>query len=151
MNPVPHLTLITLVAMALSTGACAPADVRPSDTDPRTVRLTPPSPEATTHTPAITAIRVPVYERAPDTDRFPTRVPGIKRARITLDVRDAEAAAVLRLIAERGGVNVVTGELSRRVTLKFDAVSLEDAFLATLRACDASFASVGEVLVVTEL
>jgi type IV pilus assembly protein PilQ len=99
-------------------------------------------PEAVTHTAAPPARSVLVTD--------PTRVrtvPGMKRKRISIDLREADIQNVLRLIAKEGGVNIVSGDgISGSVTIRLRSVPLDEVFLTVLQTLQLGYEKRGNVI-----
>lgn len=74
----------------------------------------------------------------PRTVADPTKVntvPGMKRKRLTIDLRQADIQNVLRLLAKEGGVNIITGDgVSGSVTMRLRSVPLDQVFLTILQS-----------------
>ncbi|MEO1271119.1 MAG: secretin and TonB N-terminal domain-containing protein [Myxococcota bacterium] len=82
----------------------------------------------------------------------PTRQARLSLGRqpITLDVRQADVRQVLRLFAERSGVNIVVSpEVEGSVTLSLKRVPLQEAFMAVLDAHHLTWERVGQVVMVS--
>ena len=76
-----------------------------------------------------------------------SRVPGMKRTRISIDLRQADIQNVLRLLAKKGGVNVVAGEgVKGEVTIRLRSVPLDEVFLTVLQARKLGFEKRGNVI-----
>ncbi len=75
-----------------------------------------------------------------------SRVPGMSRKRITIDLRAADIQNVLRLLAKEGGVNIVAGDVSGNVTLRLRSVPLDEVFLTILQARQLGFEKRGNVI-----
>ncbi|MFW6054089.1 MAG: type IV pilus secretin PilQ, partial [Persicimonas sp.] len=86
----------------------------------------------------------------PRTVADPTKVnsvPGMKRKRLTIDLRNADIQNVLRLIAKEGGVNIIAGEgVGGTVTMRLRSVPLDQAFLTILQSQGLGFEVRGNVL-----
>ncbi|MEM1347808.1 MAG: type IV pilus secretin PilQ [Myxococcota bacterium] len=76
-----------------------------------------------------------------------SRVPGLSRKRLTIDLRDADVQNVLRLIAREGGVNIIAGDdVSGNITIRLRSVPLEQVFLTVLQARSLGFELRGNVI-----
>ena len=76
-----------------------------------------------------------------------TRVPGMRRKRLTLDLRDADIQNVLRFLSREGGVNIIASEgVSGSVTLSLRGVSLDQAFLMILQDLRLGFEKRGNII-----
>lgn len=86
----------------------------------------------------------------PRTVADPTKVstvPGMKRKRLTIDLRSADIQNVLRLIAKEGGVNIISGEgVSGSVTMRLRSVPLDQVFLTILQSQGLGFEVRGNVI-----
>ncbi len=79
-----------------------------------------------------------------------TRVPGMSRKRLTIDLRNADIQNVLRLISREGGVNIIAGDdVSGTVTMRLRGVPLEEAFLTILQSQGLGFEKRSNVIRVT--
>ncbi len=76
-----------------------------------------------------------------------TRVPGMSRKRLTIDLRGADIQNVLRLIAKEGGVNIIAGDdVKGTVTMRLRSVPLEQVFLTILQSKGLGFEKRGNVI-----
>jgi len=76
-----------------------------------------------------------------------SRVPGMSRKRITIDLRGADIQNVLRLLAKEGGVNIVAGDdVGGSVTVRLRSVPLDEVFLTVLQARSLGFEKRGNVI-----
>lgn len=76
-----------------------------------------------------------------------SRVPGMSRKRITIDLRSADIQNVLRLLAKEGGVNIVAGDdVGGSVTVRLRSVPLDEVFLTVLQARSLGFEKRGNVI-----
>jgi len=76
-----------------------------------------------------------------------SRVPGLSRKRLTIDLRDADVQNVLRLIAREGGVNIIAGDdVSGNITIRLRSVPLEQVFLTVLQSRSLGFELRGNVI-----
>lgn len=76
-----------------------------------------------------------------------TRVPGMSRKRLTIDLRGADIQNVLRLIAKEGGVNIIAGDdIKGTVTMRLRSVPLEQVFLTILQSKGLGFEKRGNVI-----
>jgi type IV pilus assembly protein PilQ len=76
-----------------------------------------------------------------------TRVPGLSRKRLTIDLRNIDVQNVLRLIAKEGDVNIIAGEgVSGNITLTLRRVPLEQVFLTVLQSRQLGFEVRGNVI-----
>lgn len=79
-----------------------------------------------------------------------TRVPGMSRKRLTIDLRNADIQNVLRLISREGGVNIIAGDdVSGTITMRLRGVPLEEAFLTILQSQSLGFEKRSNVIRVT--
>ena len=79
-----------------------------------------------------------------------SRVPGMSRKRLTIDLRNADIQNVLRLISREGGVNIIAGsDVAGTVTMRLRGVPLEEAFLTVLQSQGLGFEKRGNVIRVT--
>lgn len=85
-----------------------------------------------------------ITDTTPPWLRRPSR---IARKRMDIDIRGADVANILRLIATEGNVNIVAGNGVRgRVTLRLKNVLLADAFLTVLKSLNLGYEQDGEVI-----
>ncbi len=86
----------------------------------------------------------------PRTVADPTKVntvPGMKRKRLTIDLRGADIQNVLRLLAKEGGVNIIAGEgVGGTVTMRLRSVPLDQVFLTILQTQGLGFELRGNVI-----
>ncbi|WP_168210793.1 type IV pilus secretin PilQ [Persicimonas caeni] len=86
----------------------------------------------------------------PRTVADPTKVntvPGMKRKRLTIDLRQADIQNVLRLLAKEGGVNIITGDgVDGSVTMRLRSVPLDQVFLTILQSQGLGFEVRGNVI-----
>lgn len=86
----------------------------------------------------------------PRTVADPTKVntvPGMKRKRLTIDLRNADIQNVLRLLAKEGGVNIIAGDdVSGEVTMRLRSVPLDQTFLTILQSQGLGFEVRGNVI-----
>ena len=76
-----------------------------------------------------------------------SRVPGMRRVRMTIDLREVDIQNVLRMIAKEGGVNIVVGEgVSGNVTMRLKRVPVDEVFLTVLQARGLGFEKRGNVI-----
>jgi len=76
-----------------------------------------------------------------------TRVPGMSRKRLTIDLRGADIQNVLRLIAKEGGVNIIAGDdVGGTITMRLRSVPLEQVFLTILQSKGLGFEKRGNVI-----
>ena len=76
-----------------------------------------------------------------------TRVPGLSRKRLTIDLRNIDVQNVLRLIAKEGDVNIIAGDgVKGRITLTLRRVPLEQVFLTVLQSKELGFEVRGNVI-----
>ncbi len=76
-----------------------------------------------------------------------SRVPGMRRKRLTIDLREVDIQNVLRIIAKEGGVNIVVGEgVSGNVTMRLKKVPIDEVFLTVLQARGLGFEKRGNVI-----
>ncbi len=76
-----------------------------------------------------------------------SRVPGMRRKRLTIDLREVDIQNVLRIIAKEGGVNIVVGEgVSGNVTMRLKRVPIDEVFLTVLQARGLGFEKRGNVI-----
>ena len=76
-----------------------------------------------------------------------SRVPGMSRKRLTIDLRGADIQNVLRLIAKEGGVNIIAGQdVKGTVTMRLRSVPLEQVFLTVLQSQSLGFEMRGNVI-----
>lgn len=116
-----------------------PAPTTTVETDPAAPRGAPPAV-------AYVPLSEPEERVVTDPSRA-TRVPGMSRKRISLDVRDADVHNVLRFLAQEGGVNIVVDQsVSGRVTMRLRNVTVEDAFLTVLDSLSLGFTHRGEIV-----
>ncbi|MFT5991706.1 MAG: type IV pilus assembly protein PilQ [Bradymonadia bacterium] len=73
--------------------------------------------------------------------------PLMARKRITIDLRNADLANVLRLIADEGNVNIVAGEgVEGMVTLRLRSVPLDEALVMILRSQGLGWEQEGSII-----
>lgn len=86
----------------------------------------------------------------PRTVADPTKVnsvPGMKRKRLTIDLRSADIQNVLRLLAKEGGVNIISGDsVTGSVTMRLRSVPLDQVFLTVLNSQGLGFEVRGNVI-----
>jgi type IV pilus assembly protein PilQ len=86
----------------------------------------------------------------PRTVADPTKVntvPGMRKKRLTIDLREADIQNVLRLMAREGGVNIISGDgVGGSVTMRLRSVPLDQAFLTILQSQGLGFEVRGNVL-----
>ena len=69
-----------------------------------------------------------------------SRVPGMSRKRLTIDLREVDIENVLRLISKEGGVNIIAGDdVQGSVTMRLQSVPLEQVFLTILQSRSLGF------------
>lgn len=129
-------TLVWEFAPALAQNQVASQDALPEEVEPR-------APEAgdsfTSAPPLIVTDPTKV-----------SRVPGMSRKRLTIDLRNADIQNVLRLISREGGVNIIAGDdVSGTVTMRLRGVPLEEAFLTILQSQGLGFEKRANVIRVT--
>ncbi len=74
-------------------------------------------------------------------------VPGIGSQPLTIDLRNADIANVLRLVSEHANVNIIAGDdVSGHVTMKLQRVPLDEAFLTILQSLQLGFEVRGNVI-----
>lgn len=89
----------------------------------------------------------PNYARVVADPTQVTTVPGMSRQRITIDLRSADIANVLRLISSESGVNIIAGsDVRGEVTMRLRSVPLDQAFLTILQALRLGFEIRGNVI-----
>lgn len=76
-----------------------------------------------------------------------TRVPGMSRKRLTIDLREADLQNVLRLISKEGGINIITSDdVKGTVTMRLRSVPLEQVFLTILQSKSLGYELRGNIL-----
>ncbi|MGM0555108.1 MAG: type IV pilus secretin PilQ [Myxococcota bacterium] len=89
----------------------------------------------------------PNYPRTVTDPSKVNTVPGMKRTRLTIDLRSADIQNVLRLLAKEGGVNIITGDnVSGAVTMRLRSVPLDQVFLTILQSQGLGFETRGNVI-----
>jgi type IV pilus assembly protein PilQ len=89
----------------------------------------------------------PNYPRTVTDPSKVNTVPGMKRTRLTIDLRSADIQNVLRLLAKEGGVNIITGEgVDGQVTMRLRSVPLDQVFLTILQSQGLGFEVRGNVI-----
>jgi type IV pilus assembly protein PilQ len=89
----------------------------------------------------------PNYPRTVSDPTKVNSVPGMKRKRLTIDLRQADIQNVLRLLAKEGGVNIITGDgVSGSVTMRLRSVPLDQVFLTILQSQSLGFEVRGNVI-----
>ena len=89
----------------------------------------------------------PNYPRTVTDPSKVNTVPGMKRTRLTIDLRSADIQNVLRLLAKEGGVNIITGGVGRRCGHDaLRSVPLDQVFLTILQTQGLGFETRGNVI-----
>jgi type IV pilus assembly protein PilQ len=89
----------------------------------------------------------PNYPRTVSDPTKVNTVPGMKRKRLTIDLRQADIQNVLRLLAKEGGVNIITGDgVTGSVTMRLRSVPLDQVFLTILQSQGLGFEVRGNVI-----
>lgn len=72
--------------------------------------------------------------------------------KITLSLRDSDVRQVLRMFADKAGVNVVFhSSVEGKVTLDLSNVTLNDAFLLVMKSCELTYIKDGNNLIVSSI
>jgi len=72
--------------------------------------------------------------------------------RITLSLRDSDVRQVLRMFADKAGVNVVFhSSVDGKVTLDLSNVTLNDAFLLVMKSCELTYVKDGKNIIVSTI
>ena len=75
------------------------------------------------------------------------RRPRMTRKRVTIDLRDADVANILRLIADEGNINIVSSsDVAGSVTLRLRSVPLDDALVVILRSLGLGWEQQGNII-----
>lgn len=89
----------------------------------------------------------PNYPRTVADPSKVSTVPGMKRKRLTIDLRSADIQNVLRLLAKEGGVNIISGDsVKGSVTMRLRSVPLDQVFLTVLNSQGLGFEVRGNVI-----
>mgnify|MGYP001942620426 CR=1 FL=1 len=88
--------------------------------------------------------RATINNQTPPWQRRPSRM---ARKRLSLDLRGADIANVLRMIAIEGGVSIVAGDkVKGTVTMRLDNVLLADAFVTILKSLSLGYEQDGNII-----
>lgn len=72
--------------------------------------------------------------------------------KITLSLRDSDVRQVLRMFADKAGINVVFhSSVDGKVTLDLSNVTLNDAFLLVMKSCELTYVKDGKNLIVSTI
>ncbi len=72
--------------------------------------------------------------------------------KITLSLRDSDVRQVLRMFADKAGINVVFhSSVEGKVTLDLSNVTLNDAFLLVMKSCELTYIKDGNNLIVSSI
>ena len=73
--------------------------------------------------------------------------PRMTRKRITIDLREADIANVLRLIADEGNVNIIaSSDVQGAITLRLRSVPLDEAMVVILRSRNLGWEQTGSII-----
>ena len=89
---------------------------------------------------------VPVREQGSPASKLPVSKTG-EQGKISLDIKGMDVVDVLKMLAQRSGMNIVIGKnVTGRVTLLLKDVDIQDAFEIVLLANDLAYETKGQIV-----